>query len=283
MTLRGSHFGASWAPKSTQDRPKSPLKTTFFQKRRFSKKRAPCGPQHDFGPPGAPKTTQDRPKIAPRRLQDDLQELLFSSSFLSSILLRLGSDFDFNLAPLGHPKAAIRGFLRPLKLPKTTHDDQDGLKMPQDAPKTPQDSAKSRPRPPKVPPRPPSDAPKRPQIDPRHPQNNQKSTQDTNDKRQQHNITQHNNTTQDNTTHLYSTRLWGGATLLVSPSLPPALERHTGFWLHSFFPPLIAPQLQSKKHTSTQLNLTHFLTLRGLHFEASWPPKSTQDRHQVAS
>ena len=186
MTLRGSHFGASWAPKSTQDRPKSPLKTTFFQKRRFSKKRAPLQPQHDFGPPRAPKTTQDRPKIAPRRLQDDLQELLFSSSFLSSILLRLGSDFDFNLAPLGHPKAAVRICLRPPFLTKNTHDDQDGLKMPQDAPKTPQDPAKSRPRPPKVPPRPPSDPPKRPKIDPRP--------------ERQHTRTQHNNTTQHNTT-----------------------------------------------------------------------------------
>ena len=218
MTLRGSHFGASWAPKSTQDRPKSPLKTTFFQKRRFSKKRAPCGPQHDFGPPGAPKTTQDRPKIAPRRLQDDLQELLFSSSFLSSILLRLGSDFDFNLAPLGHPKAAGRGDLRPLKLPKTTHDDQDGLKMPQDAPKTPQDPAKSRPRPQKVPPRPPSDPPNRPNIDPRHLQNDQKSTQDPNDRTQEHSTTtqhrtqhttqhrtQHHTTTPNTRTHIYKT------------------------------------------------------------------------------
>ena len=131
-----------------------------------------------------PRRHPRRAKIAPRRLQDDLQELLFSSSFLSSILVRLGSDFDFNLAPLGRPKAAIRGDLRPLKLPKTTHDDQDGLKMPQDAPKTPQDPAKSRPRLPKVPPRPPSDPPKRPKIDPRHPQNDQKSTQDPNDRRQ---------------------------------------------------------------------------------------------------
>ena len=203
MTLRGSHFRASWATKSTQDRPKSPLKTTFFQKRRFSKKRAPLQPQHEFGPPGAPKTTQDRPKIAPRRLQDDLQELLFSSSFLSSILLRLGSDFDFNLAPLGRPKAAARGGLRPLKLPKTTHDDQDGLKMPQDAPKTPQDPAKSRPRPPKVPPRPPSDPPKRQKIDPRPERQNTRTQHNNTTQNTTHNTTQnttpHNNTEHENT------------------------------------------------------------------------------------
>ena len=56
--------------------------------------------------------------------------------------------------------------------------------------KTPQDLKKT-----------PSDPPKRPKIDPRHPQNNKKSTQDTNDKRQQHNTTQHNTSQHSTTQH----------------------------------------------------------------------------------
>ena len=69
--LLGLHFGASWPPKSTQDRPKSPLDTLFFQKRDFSRnavspRRNPILRPQD-GPKTAPKTTQDRPKTAPRR------------------------------------------------------------------------------------------------------------------------------------------------------------------------------------------------------------------------
>jgi len=47
-----------------------------------------------------PRRHPRRPKIDPRRLQDDLQEILFSTSFLSSILIRLRSDFCLILAPL---------------------------------------------------------------------------------------------------------------------------------------------------------------------------------------
>ena len=63
----GLLFGAFWAPKLAQVRPKSPLEASFFPKVDFSKKRAPLGPQHVFHPKRVPKTTPNRPKIVPRR------------------------------------------------------------------------------------------------------------------------------------------------------------------------------------------------------------------------
>ena len=72
LTLRGAHFGPPWAtqihPRSIQDRPNSSLDTLFFQKRDFSKKRALCGPQHDFEGQVSPRWLQERPKIDPRPL-----------------------------------------------------------------------------------------------------------------------------------------------------------------------------------------------------------------------
>ena len=111
-----------------------------------------------------PRRHPRRPKIDPRRLQDDLQELLFSTSFLSSILVRLGSDFGLILAPLEAPKwrasAGLVGFFMTLKA-------HDGPRWPQDRPRRPQD-----------PPRCPKSRPRAPQRPPRPPQNDQKSTQD---------------------------------------------------------------------------------------------------------
>ena len=111
-----------------------------------------------------PRRHPRRPKIDPRRLQDDLQELLFSTSFLSSILVPLGSDFCLILPPLEAPKcrgsAGIFGFFMTLKA-------HDGPRWPQDRPRRPQD-----------PPRCPKSRPRAPQRPPRPPQNDQKSTQD---------------------------------------------------------------------------------------------------------
>ena len=95
------HFGASWPPKSTQDRLKSPLDTSFVQKREFSRN---IGRRSVWSVSRAPRRPPRRPKIGPRRLQDDLQEHLFSTSFLTSILVPLGSHFGLILAPLGPPK-----------------------------------------------------------------------------------------------------------------------------------------------------------------------------------
>ena len=96
FTLRGAHLGASWPPKSTQDRPKSPLDTSFFQKREFSRN---IGRRSVWSVSRAPRRPPKRPKIDPRPLQDDLQEHLFSTSFLTSMLVPLGSHFGLILAP----------------------------------------------------------------------------------------------------------------------------------------------------------------------------------------
>ena len=167
--LLGLHFGASWPPKSTQDRlkigPSRLSKPYFFKNVNFHETSAGVV---SGAFPGFPR----RPKIDPRRLQDDLQDLLFSTSFLSSILVRLGSDFGSILAPSwppfgsqNRPKCRASADLVELKTTLTTHD---GPRRPQEAPKTPQEPPKSRPRP--------SKTPKRP---PKTPQNDQKSTQDT--------------------------------------------------------------------------------------------------------
>ena len=154
-----------------------------------------------------PRWLPRRPNIDPRLPQDDLEELLFSTSFLSSILVRLESDFGSILAPswtpYGPKSGAWRGLLG-LKRPKATHH---GPRRPQDRPRRsqgPPRSLRDAPRAAKDPSRAPSDSPKRSKIDPRHPQNDQKLTQDPKDKRQQHDTTehkQHNATTHNTTQH----------------------------------------------------------------------------------
>ena len=120
---------------------------------------------------GAPSRHPKRPKIGPRRLQDDLQHHLFSSSFLSSILAPLGSHFGLILAPLWLPKGRQSPQIVGLK---TTLNGPRPPKTAQDGPKTLQDPSKTAQEPPKTPQRPPT----RPKNDPRHTQNDQKSTQD---------------------------------------------------------------------------------------------------------
>ena len=90
-----------WPPKSGQDRPKTRLEATFFQKGRFSRN---IGRRSVWSTSRSPRRPLRRAKIAPRRPQDDLQEHLFLTSFLSSIWGRLGSHFGSILAPLWAPK-----------------------------------------------------------------------------------------------------------------------------------------------------------------------------------
>ncbi len=103
----GLHLGASWAPKLAPFWPKMHpsrlLKPHFFQKSNFHKNERHAAWEHDFDPKAGLKTAQDRPKIAPRQFQDALQELLFSSSFLSSILVRSGLDFGCLLGVVLEP------------------------------------------------------------------------------------------------------------------------------------------------------------------------------------
>ena len=57
----------------------------------------------------SPRAATKRPKIAPRRPQDDLEQVFFSHRFLSSILVGLGSDFGSLWAPFWEPKSIIFG------------------------------------------------------------------------------------------------------------------------------------------------------------------------------
>ena len=110
LTRLNSCMGPSAAsilePLDPSNRPKidskSPLDASFVEKRDFSKKWLPPRAGTTFL---TPRARQDRPKIGPRRLQDDLQELFFSSSFLTSILVHLQSHLGLILATFEAPKA----------------------------------------------------------------------------------------------------------------------------------------------------------------------------------
>ena len=108
-----------------------------------------------------PRRHPRRPKIDPRRLQDDLQELLFSTSFLTSILVPLGSHFGLILAPLGPPNAAPS---REIAGSNMTLNDPWRLNAAQDRSKTASRPPKSLPRAAQDPPRPPKDLPRRPSL-----------------------------------------------------------------------------------------------------------------------
>ena len=146
----GTPLGAQIVPRSVQDRPKSPLDTSFFQKHEFARN---IGRRTVWGVSRVPRRAPRRPKMGSRRPQDDLEELLFSSLFLSSILVPLGPMFASSWPPFWDPNQ------HRIDPPRGTQDIvfvQNGPcrpKTPQEPSKTLQDP----PRTPKYPPRPPSD------------------------------------------------------------------------------------------------------------------------------
>ena len=106
-TLRGLHFGALWPPKSAQDRPKSPLDTLLFQKRRFSKKTsAALGESTILGA----KSPQDGTRNDPRSPQDGSKTIFKTFFFRLRFCLRfwsvLGPILASSWPPLGRPKGA---------------------------------------------------------------------------------------------------------------------------------------------------------------------------------
>ena len=109
----GRFWEPSWSLLGGQNRPKmgqvglkTALETLFFEKREFSGKALKT---KVFSIKMTPRAVRKRPKIAPRRLQDDLEEVFFSHRFLSSILVGLGFDFGSLWAPFWEPKSVILG------------------------------------------------------------------------------------------------------------------------------------------------------------------------------
>ena len=98
-----------WSLVASPNRPKigpSRLLTFYlFKKIRFSRNLFETNEIHTFF---AARRFRKRPKIRPRRFQDDLHTLLFSSSFSSSILIRLRSDFDLILVPFWASKIGTK-------------------------------------------------------------------------------------------------------------------------------------------------------------------------------
>ena len=125
--------GPFWSLLTPPNRPKigpsrllKPLEASFVQKHEFSRN---IGRRSVWRASRAPRRHPRRPKIDPRRLQDDLHDLLFSTSSLLSILVCLGTDFGSILAPSwlpfgsqNRPKCRASAYLVELKTTLTTHD-----------------------------------------------------------------------------------------------------------------------------------------------------------------
>ena len=99
-------FGAQNRPKMGQVGLKTALETIFVEKREFSRKALKTNRKSIKM---SPRAATKRPKIAPRQPQDDLEDSFFSHRFLSSILVRFGSDFGSLWAPFWEPKSVILG------------------------------------------------------------------------------------------------------------------------------------------------------------------------------
>ena len=165
---------------------KSPLDTSCCQNPRLSRNNIKTKTKSFKMTPRRPPR---RAKIDPRRLQDDLRNLLVSSSFLTFIFRPLGSDFGLILAPFWTPQI---GQVPRLTTPQAAKNDPNNPCRPKMAS-----------RPPKKPSRPLQDAPRGAQEPPETLQNDQKSTQDTTQTIKNRPKTQ---TKEDNnTTQLYST------------------------------------------------------------------------------
>ena len=124
-----------WTPLGDPNRPKIDpsrlLKLHFLQKLIFQKNERHCSHSTILRSKSGPR----RPQIDPRSPQDGLQELLFSSSFLTSFFVRLWCVFGPILGaisgPLTPPKESIRWALLALKRPKTAQLDSTHLNSPQ--------------------------------------------------------------------------------------------------------------------------------------------------------
>ena len=123
-------------------RVKSPLDTSFFQKLEFSRN---IGRRSVWSVSRVPRQHPKRTKIDPRQLEDDLRNLCFLSSFLSSILIPLWRYQGFILVPFWipkkHPTAVDQPTPNLLKPPQRSMSVPDGFKMAQDAPKNPRRSS----------------------------------------------------------------------------------------------------------------------------------------------
>ena len=131
-------------------------------------------------PRGDPK----RPKIAPKRPQDDLEEVFFSHRFLCSILVGFGFDFGSFGAPFWEPKSVILGIDFGMVFGIFCISSQDRPKSGQEAPKRRPRPPKSGPRGPKSGPREaksglrgPQERPRAAKSDPRGPQDARKESE----------------------------------------------------------------------------------------------------------
>ena len=115
-----------------------------------------------------PRSVPKRPKMLPRRLQDGLEAMFFSHRFLSSILIRFGSDLGAILEPFWEPTSVIFGidFWMIFHVVPGT---------PQERPKSAQEPPKRGPRAPKSPPREAQERPRAPQECPKSGQEQPKS------------------------------------------------------------------------------------------------------------
>ena len=94
-SLLSSILAPSWAPFSLNFGPSCLLTPHFFENALFRKSLFSSRKNDIF----APRRVQERPKMALSSLQDDVEELLLSSSFLSSILVRFASHFGCQVGP----------------------------------------------------------------------------------------------------------------------------------------------------------------------------------------
>ena len=135
--LFGVPFGSLWAPKLPQVGSKTALGTHLLIKSEFSKKRAPCGPQHDFEVSVGPKTPPSRPKIAPRGLREASEEHLFSRQILISILVPFGLHFGCLLGSLLGPKRLQNRAQNRSKNEEAPRAAQEAPRAPKEAPRDP--------------------------------------------------------------------------------------------------------------------------------------------------
>ena len=98
------HFGRQVGPKSALDPSKTALEVIFFKNREFSRNLIKT---NEKSITMTLRSVPKRPKMLPRRLQDGLEAMFFSHRFLSSILIRFGSDLGAILEPFWSPNRSF--------------------------------------------------------------------------------------------------------------------------------------------------------------------------------